>query len=174
MSDSDSEPNAASGGLTQSQEPLPMTQVEETIDPQDVIKQQYIEDPDSVGHVGIFMRDPHNASKAIPEHFFLENGKAALGSSCRSDCDIKLSGMEAIGMSDSALRFRLSSGRLRVKPACSKRLMAFSFKRPLEGSARVIVIPSPPSDLPRSQIPQQGSLLTSPVIASVDHNGHRQ
>jgi hypothetical protein len=108
------DPFDAHGGFTQvgddAEQPgctqLPVS----SYDIQDILKEEYANDPSSVNHVGILIEQQHQVE---PHFFFTHSGitDIVLGSAYHSPCDIELKGKEKVGISNKAITFTFDSNR---------------------------------------------------------------
>ena len=112
MSDHDSISDVGNehhGGCTQADSPsagnLFMTQVDEAIDVQALLREEYKKNPATVAHIGILIET--DGSK-VPRHFFTDMGTSSvtIGSAYvpNTCCDVRLLGKQAAGISNHALQ----------------------------------------------------------------------
>ena len=108
---------------------LDMTQdSHDGIDPQEVLKLDYMEDPESVCQTGILVSVDDDASK--PAFFFIKDSQSSvtIGSAFRSSCDIKLEGKQAVGISNEAMTVSYYGNTPRLTIRSSNR-MTFLLRR---------------------------------------------
>lgn len=87
---------------------------------QEVLKEDFAADPTSVKQTGILVSKDEVIT---PQLFFVADGMniATVGSAYRSDCDIKLEGMEQYGISNRALTVRFDATTQRLSAQSSNR-----------------------------------------------------